>query len=48
MTITDYQPVITMLTSVMTVAFPIALMFLIVQKIVSIFLNFVFGKDVNF
>lgn len=44
----NYQCVIDLVTNIMLVAFPIALIFMIVQKIVGIFVSFVFGKEVNF
>lgn len=44
----DYQVIITMLSNVMIVAFPIAIIFMIFQKICGIFIAFVFGKEVNF
>ena len=44
----DYQVIITMLSQVMIVAFPVAMIFMIVQKIVGIFISFVFGKEVDF
>lgn len=44
----DYQSLVDTLTSLMMVAFPIALIFMIVQKIIGIFVSFVFGKDVTF
>lgn len=44
----DYQIIITMLSNVMIVAFPVAMIFMVVQKICGIFIAFVFGKEVNF
>lgn len=43
----DYSLIITMLSNVMLVSFPIALLFMIVSKIVNIFTSFVFGKKVD-
>lgn len=44
----DYQVIIDMLSGVMLVSFPIALIFMICQKLISIFTSFVFGKEVTF
>jgi hypothetical protein len=43
----DYSIIVNMLSNVMIVAFPIALIFMIVGKITNIFISFVFGKEVN-
>ena len=43
----DYSIIITMLTNVMIVSFPIALMFMIVSKIVNMFTSFIFGRKVD-
>lgn len=44
----NYQCVIDLVTNIMLVAFPIALVFMIGQKLVGIFISFVFGKEVDF
>lgn len=44
----NYQIVIDLVTNMMLVAFPIALIFMICQKVVAIFISFVFGKEVTF
>ncbi len=44
----NYQIVVEMTCNLMTVAFPIALIFMICQKITGIFICFVLGKDVSF
>lgn len=44
----DYQIIVNMLTNVMIVSFPIALIFMICQKLIYIFTSFVFGKEVTF
>lgn len=44
----DYQVIINMLVNVMTIAFPIALIFMICQKLISIVVGFIFGKEVKF
>lgn len=44
----NYQAVIDLVTNMMLVAFPIALIFMIVQKVVGIFISFVFGKEITF
>lgn len=44
----NYQVVIDLVTNIMTVAFPIALIFMICQKIIGLFVSFVFGKEVTF
>ena len=44
----DYQIVVDLVTNIMLVAFPIALIFMICQKITGIFISFVFGKEINF
>lgn len=48
MTIPNYQIVVDLATNIMLVAFPIALVFMIVQKITGIFVSFVFGKEISF
>lgn len=44
----NYQIVIDLVSNMMLVAFPIALIFMIVQKVVGIFVSFVFGKEITF
>lgn len=44
----NYQEVVDLLTVIMAVAFPISLIFMIAQKLVGIFISFVFGKEINF
>lgn len=44
----DYQVVINMVCTFMSLAFPIALIFMVVQKITGIFISFVFGKEITF
>lgn len=44
----NYQCVVDLVCNMMTVAFPIALIFMICQKLIGIFVSFVFGKEVNF
>lgn len=44
----NYQTVIDLVTNMMIIAFPIALIFMIVQKVVGIFISFVFGKEITF
>lgn len=44
----DYQVVVNLVTSIMLVSFPIALIFMICQKLVGIFVAFVFGKEISF
>ncbi len=44
----NYQIVVDLVCNLMLVAFPIALIFMIVQKTVGIFVSFVFGKEVTF
>ena len=44
----DYQVVLNLVVYIMAVSFPIALIFMISQKIISIFTNVVFGKDISF
>jgi hypothetical protein len=44
----NYQIVVEMVVNIMTIAFPIALIFMICQKITGIFVAFVMGKDVSF
>ncbi len=43
-----YQPVVDLVVNVLYVAFPIALIFMIVQKCIGIFISFVFGKEITF
>lgn len=44
----NYQVVIDLVSNMMLVAFPIALIFMIVQKVIGIFVSFVFGKEITF
>lgn len=44
----NYQIVIDLVSNIMLIAFPIALIFMIVQKAVGIFVSFVFGKEITF
>ncbi len=44
----NYQVVIDLVTNMMLVAFPIALIFMICQKTIGIFVSFVFGKEITF
>ena len=44
----NYQCVIDLITNMMTITFPIALIFMICQKVIGIFVSFVFGKEVDF
>lgn len=44
----DYQLVVKLMIDVLYVTFPIAFIFMICQKLVFIFVSFVFGKEVNF
>ena len=48
MTVPNYQVIIDLLANVMLVAFPIALIFMICQKIIGVFISFVFNKEVTF
>ena len=47
MILPDYQVVVDLFTSITIISFPIGLIILIAEKIVSIFLKFVFGKEVT-
>lgn len=44
----NYQVVIDLVSNMMLIAFPIALIFMIVQKVIGIFVSFVFGKEITF
>ena len=44
----NYQIVIDLVSNMMLIAFPIALIFMIVQKVTGIFVSFVFGKEITF
>ena len=44
----NYQVVVDLSSNIMLIAFPIALIFMIVQKVTGIFISFVFGKEVTF
>ena len=44
----DYQEVVKLMTDVLYISFPIALIFMICQKLVGLFVSFVFGKEVTF
>ena len=43
-----YQPIVNLLVNILYVAFPIALVFMIAQKLIGIFISFVFGKEITF
>lgn len=43
-----YQPVVNLVVNVLYVSFPIALIFMICQKLIGIFISFVFGKEITF
>lgn len=44
----NYQSVINMTSNIMFISFPIALVFMIVQKIIGTFTGVVFGKNISF
>ena len=44
----NYQIVIDLVSNMMLIAFQIALIFMIVQKVIGIFVSFVFGKEITF
>lgn len=44
----NYQIVVQMLVNIMTVSFPIALIFMIAQKLTGIVISFIFGKEITF
>ena len=44
----DYQIVVDLVCNILFISFPIALVFMIVQKIVASFMGVVFGKDISF
>lgn len=44
----NYQIVVNLVTNIMLVSFPIALIFMICQKLIGIFISFVFGKEITF
>ena len=44
----NYQVVLDLVSNMMLIAFPIALVFMIVQKVIGIFVSFVFGKEISF
>lgn len=44
----DYQIVVNMTCNILAISFPIALVFIICQKIIASFLGVVFGKDISF
>lgn len=44
----DYQVVINMTSNIMFISFPIALIFMIAQKIIGCFTGVVFGKNITF
>ena len=46
--IIDYTIIAKTICELMAIAFPIALLFMIIQKLIGIFVSFVFGKEVNF
>ena len=44
----DYQSVVNLAVNCLLYAFPFALIFMIAQKLLFLFISFVFGKEVNF
>ena len=44
----DYTTIMTTISQLMAISFPIGLIFMIIQKIIGIFVAFVFGKEVTF
>lgn len=44
----DYQVIVNMVANVLFISFPIALVFMICQKIIGSFTGVVFGKDITF
>lgn len=44
----NYQIIVDLLANIMLVAFPIALVFMIAQKLTGIVISFIFGKEVTF
>ena len=44
----NYQVVIDLVSNMMLIAFPFALIFMIVQNVFGIFVSFVFGKEITF
>ena len=44
----DYQIIVNSVANIMLVSFPIALIFMITQKIIGTFTGVVFGKDITF
>lgn len=44
----DYQIIVNLVANMMIIAFPIAMIFMICQKLIGIFIAFVFGKEISF
>lgn len=44
----NYQCVVEMTAYMLMLSFPIALIFMIAQKLVGMFVSFVFGKEISF
>lgn len=44
----DYQIVVDLVCNIMLIAFPIGLIFMFCQKVIGIFVAFVFGKEISF
>ena len=44
----DYQIIINTVCYILLISFPIALTFMIGQKLISMFTGVMFGKDINF
>lgn len=42
------QLIIETICNILWIAFPFALIFMLIQKIINIFVRFVFGKEVKF
>lgn len=44
----DYQIVVNLVCFIMAISFPIALIFMIIQKIIGSFIGVCFGKNISF
>ena len=44
----DYQVVVNLVVYILAISFPIALIFMISQKVIGSFVRVAFGKDITF
>lgn len=47
MTGINYQEVVSLLIEILTIAYPIAIIFFVAEKLINLFTSMVFGKEVK-